>query len=322
MKTKAHILVVEDKALIYKRLKMILKEHHYSVDDYAPSVEEAIGNINKKRPDLVLLDIDLQGEHNGIYLGNLLQKEYNIPFIYVTDLDDDQTFYESLQTKHDDFIPKKDINLSEIKAEVEDEIESVIQSDSVIQSCHTEPVEVEVKNLCHSEQREESPIVIQTKPHLDEKRLIRSIQTILQKQTENQQPLREGIMGLVGYLEDIKELDKSRVTRVPVKYEDIIFFTVKPFINENEKEETLRANYLWFKTKNGEYFFLKTSLRDIQKTLPYYFVRINESYIINIAPDVLKGRINGSRLSIQNQEFTIKKTYKEEVKSRLEHFYY
>jgi len=281
MKTKAHILVVEDKALIYKRLKMILKEHHYSVDDYAPSVEEAIGNINKKRPDLVLLDIDLQGEHNGIYLGNLLKKEYNIPFIYVTDLDDDQTFYESLQTKHDDFIPKKDINLTE-----------------------------------------EQPIVIQTKPHLDEKRLIRSIQTILQKQTKNQQPLREGIMGLIGYLEDIKELDKSRVTRVPVKYEDIIFFTVKPFINENEKEETLRANYLWFKTRNGEYFFLKTSLRDIQKTLPYYFVRINESYIVNIAPDVLKGRINGSRLSIQNQEFTIKNTYKEEVKSRLEHFYY
>lgn len=281
MKTKAHILVVEDKALIYKRLKMILKEHHYSVDDYAPSVEEAIGNINKKRPDLVLLDIDLQGEHNGIYLGNLLKKEYNIPFIYVTDLDDDHTFYESLQTKHDDFIPKKDINLTE-----------------------------------------EEPIIIQTKPHLDEKRLIRSIQTILQKQTENQQPLREGIMGLIGYLEDIKELDKSRVTRVPVKYEDIIFFTVKPFINENEKEETLRANYLWFKTRNGEYFFLKTSLRDIQKTLPYYFVRINESYIVNIAPDVLKGRINGSRLSIQNQEFTIKNTHKEEVKSRLEHFYY
>ncbi|WP_335974077.1 response regulator transcription factor [Gaetbulibacter jejuensis] len=281
MKTKAHILVVEDKALIYKRLKMILKAHHYSVDDYAPSVEEAIGNINKKRPDLVLLDIDLQGEHNGIYLGNLLKKEYNIPFIYVTDLDDDQTFYESLQTKHDDFIPKKDINLTA-----------------------------------------EQPIVIQTKPHLDEKRLIRSIQTILQKQTENQQPLREGIMGLIGYLEDIKELDKSRVTRVPVKYEDIIFFTVKPFINENEKEETLRANYLWFKTRNGEYFFLKTSLRDIQKTLPYYFVRINESYIVNIAPDVLKGRINGSRLSIQNQEFTIKNTYKDEVKKRLEHFYY
>lgn len=281
MKTKAHILVVEDKALIYKRLKMLLKVHHYSVDDYAPSVEEAIGNINKKRPDLVLLDIDLQGKHNGIYLGNLLKKEYNIPFIYVTDLDDDQTFYESLQTKHDDFIPKKDINLTE-----------------------------------------EEPIVIQTKPHLDEKRLIRSIQTILQKQTENQQPLREGIMGLIGYLEDIKELDKSRVTRVPVKYEDIIFFTVKPFINENEKEETLRANYLWFKTRNGEYFFLKTSLRDIQKTLPYYFVRINESYIVNIAPDVLKGRINGSRLSIQNQEFTIKNTYKGEVNKRLKHFYH
>lgn len=281
MKTKAHILVVEDKSLIYKRLKIILKAHHYSVDDYSPSVEEAVGNINKKRPDLVLLDIDLQGEHNGIYLGDLLKREYNIPFIYVTDLDDDQTFYESLQTKHDDFIPKKDINLTE-----------------------------------------EEPIVIQTKPHLDEKRLIRSIQTVLQKQSEKTHLKKEGVMGLIGYLDDIKEFDKNSVTRIPVKYKDIVFFTVKPFINENEETETLRANYLWFKTINGEYFFLKTSLRDIQKTLPYHFVRINESYIVNISPDILKGRINGSRLCIQNQEFTIKNTYKEEVKSRLEHFYY
>lgn len=279
MKTKAHILVVEDKSLIYKRLKMMLIANHYSVDDYAPSVSEAIGLINRKRPDLVLLDIDLQGEHNGIYLGSLLKKEFNIPFIYVTDFDDDQTFYEGLQTKHEDFISKKEIQLQEAE-------------------------------------------VIQTKPHLDEKRLLRSIQTTLSKQIEAQLLLKESVMGLVGYLEDIKELDKSRVTRVPVKYEDIVFFTVKPFINENEEEETLRANYLWFQTNSKEYFFLKTSLKELLKTLPHYFVRISESYIVNISPKMLAGRINGSRLSIENQEFTIKATYKDEVKKRLKHFYH
>lgn len=279
MKPKAHILVVEDKSLIYKRLKMMLIANHYSVDDYAPSVSEAIGLINRKRPDLVLLDIDLQGEHNGIYLGNLLKKEYNIPFIYVTDFDDDQTFYEGLQTKHEDFISKKEIQLQEAE-------------------------------------------VIQTKPHLDEKRLLRSIQTTLSKQIKAQPLLKDSVMGLIGYLEDIKELDKSRVTRVPVKYDDIVFFTVKPFINENEEKETLRANYLWFQTKSKEYFFLKTSLKELQKTLPHYFVRINESYIVNISPNMLAGRINGSRLSIENQEFTIKATYKDEVKKRLKHFYH
>ncbi|MEX0997629.1 MAG: response regulator [Flavobacteriaceae bacterium] len=280
MKTKAHILVVEDQAIIYKRLKMMLKEHHYAVDDFSPSVEEAINHIHKKRPDLVLLDIDLQGEHNGMYLGKLLQTRYNIPFIYVTDLDDDHTFYESLQTKHADFVSKKDIQLTE-----------------------------------------EEPIVIQTKPHLDEKRLLRSIQTVLAKQTNTSPLFKEGILGLVDYLENIKEYEKSSITKVPVAYKDIVFFTVKPFQNDLQVEEPTRANYLWFQTKTGNYYFLKTSLKALQKTLPYCFVRINESYIVNIGPGMLTGRINGSRLSIQNKEFAIKATYKEEVQKRLNHFY-
>ncbi|APY08656.1 hypothetical protein BWZ20_10230 [Winogradskyella sp. J14-2] len=278
MKTKAHILVVEDKSLIYKRLKMILTANYYSVDDYAPSVKKAIGLINKKRPDLVLLDIDLQGDHNGIYLGNLLKTQYNIPFIYVTDFDDDQTFYKSLETNHSDFISKKQLQLHDTE-------------------------------------------IIQTKPHLDEKRLIRSIQTALNSIITNIDFTKEGIMGLVSYLDKIREMDKSRVTRVPVSYKDILFFTVKPFINENEEQETLRANYLWFQTLQNDYFFLKTSLKDLQKKLPYNFIRVNESYIVNIEPKTFTGRINGSKLSIGNKEIIIKNTYKAEVEKRLKLFY-
>ncbi len=106
MKPKAHILIVEDKAILYKRLSMALKEENYSVDGFAPSVEKALERIQFKIPDIVLLDIDLEGEQTGIDLGKILYTDYKIPFIYVTDYDDNETFYESLQTHHENFLVK------------------------------------------------------------------------------------------------------------------------------------------------------------------------------------------------------------------------
>lgn len=264
---KAQLLIVEDEAVLYERLRSKLSKANYSVDAYTPSVEKAIESIKLKRPDLVLLDIDLQGQQTGLDLGKKLTETYKIPFIYVTNHGDDHTFYQGLNTNHDDFMVK-------------------------------------------------------TKPRLDVKELLRKIQTVLQKsQTNKTEQTQQGVMGLVAYLDEIKELDKNRVTRVPIDYSDILFFTVKPFINEDENEEHLRPNYLWFCTKKGEYFFLKSSLRDLQKTLPYHFVRINESYILNISQDVLDGRINGSKLCVGKKEYVIKSTYKSEVQKRLEHFY-
>lgn len=263
---KEHILIVENEAILYERLRSKLVKQHYSVDDFTPSVEVAMARINSKRPQLVLLDIQLEGKETGLELGELLSKTYNIPFIYVTQFDDDQTFFKGLTTNHEDF-------------------------------------------------------VVKTKPHLDFDELLRKIQTVLHRNQNKNTNAKEGIMGLMGYLDEIKELDKNSVSRVPVKYEDIVFFTVKPFINEDNEEEAVKVNYLWFQTKNKDYFFLKSSLRDLQKSLPYHFVRINESYIVNIAPMHFNGRINGSKLCIQNKEYSIKSTYKEELNKRINHFY-
>ena len=291
MKTKAHILVVEDKALIYKRLKMILKSNHYSVDAYSPSVKEAIGHINKKRPDLVLLDIDLQGERNGIHLGNLLQNDYNIPFIYVTDLDDNQTFYESLKTKHSDFISKKDINLSE-----------------------------------------EEPIFIQTKPHLDEKRLIRSIQTVLEKsKSQNFSPINnEHVMGFVDYVEQAKSLAKDKIQQKTVDLKNVAYFTrnstVKDKALSNRKDynlyKKLKDNYVRFLDWQNQSLYMPCNLKKLVPHLPYYFVQISDHMVVNIHPDELKGTINGSFFKLRDGEkYRISETFKPEVKKRIAHFY-
>ncbi|MCF6308317.1 MAG: response regulator [Flavobacteriaceae bacterium] len=264
---KAHILIVEDEALLYKRMRKVLEKENYTVDQYTPSVADAIACINTKRPDIVLLDIDLQGKQTGIDLGKKLHEIYNIPFIYVTGFDDDQTFYDGLSTHHEHFIVK-------------------------------------------------------TKPRLDPKEIIRIIQTVLKRNTTNDTTFaKEGIIGLVGYLDDVKNYSNNAVAKIPVKYEDIAYFTIKPFSNENDDVEKLRANYLWFLTKDNEYYFLKKSLKEVIRELPHYFVRINESYVVNVSANILQGRINGSRLSIMNQEIIIKDTYKKEFKKRFELLY-
>jgi DNA-binding LytR/AlgR family response regulator len=67
---------------------------------------------------------------------------------------------------------------------------------------------------------------------------------------------------------------------------------------------------------------LKSSLKELLKHIPPYFVRINESYIVNISPEILEGRINGSRISIMGQELRIKRTYAKAFEKRLVSLYH
>ncbi len=265
---KAYILIVEDEAILYERLRRVLVKEKYTVEKYTPSYEDAIANINKKSPDIALLDIDLKGDKTGIDLGKQLQETYNIPFIYITDYDDNETFYKGLNTKHEQFIVK-------------------------------------------------------TKPQLNSEEILRAVQTVLMRnENKNDIFVKEGIIGLIDYPDKIKSYGLNKITKVPVKYKDIAFFSTQPFINENNEKEYLRTNFLWFQTKNkNEYYLLKSSLANILKQLPHYFVRVSDSYIVNILPEIFNGRINGFRLSIMNTEIEISDTYKKELEKRIKEMY-
>lgn len=265
---KAHILIVEDEAILYDRLQRILEKEHYTIDDYTPSVEDAIARIHKRRPDIVLLDIYLEGKRTGIDLGKLLDKEYQIPFIYVTGFDDDQTFYAGLHSGHEQFIVK-------------------------------------------------------TKPRLKPKEIIRAIQTVLQRRKiDNQDFFSGGIIGLLQYLDDLKDAGQNQITKKAVVFEDIIFFTNEPFINDNEEKEKLKSNYLWFQTKHkNEHYFFRSSLTDLVSSLPYHFVRINKNYIVSIAPDMFTGMVGDHKISIRNTIYPISERYRKEVKKRIQHLY-
>lgn len=77
------ILIVEDEFIVANDMANILKKNRYRISDIAGSYQDTLRSVKQKRPDLVLLDIQLKGKETGIDVGRKLM-ELKIPFIYVS----------------------------------------------------------------------------------------------------------------------------------------------------------------------------------------------------------------------------------------------
>jgi two-component system, LytTR family, response regulator LytT len=85
------ILIVEDEFIIAEDLKLQLEKLGYSVTGIAKSYEKALSLISEDEPDLLLVDIKLKGEKDGIDLVTTVQEEHDFPFIFLTSHADKNT---------------------------------------------------------------------------------------------------------------------------------------------------------------------------------------------------------------------------------------
>lgn len=81
---KAKILIVEDERIIAMDIKNSLQKMGYCVCGIAHSGEMAIQRTAELQPDLVLMDIILKGEMDGVEAAETIYHSYNIPIIYLT----------------------------------------------------------------------------------------------------------------------------------------------------------------------------------------------------------------------------------------------
>jgi signal transduction histidine kinase len=79
-----YILVVEDERLVADDLRETLEYLGYSISDLVASGEEAIVKAEEKKPNLVLMDIRLEGKMDGIEASIHIQSLFNIPVVYLT----------------------------------------------------------------------------------------------------------------------------------------------------------------------------------------------------------------------------------------------
>jgi len=89
MMTKKQILIVEDESIVAEHIRRSLQNMGYSVPSVASSGMKAIKEVEDKNPDLVLMDIVLDGEMDGIETANILRSRFNIPVIFLTAYSDE-----------------------------------------------------------------------------------------------------------------------------------------------------------------------------------------------------------------------------------------
>jgi DNA-binding LytR/AlgR family response regulator len=106
MDTLIKILVVEDEMIIAAKISMQLTNLGYEVTGILPRGEQAIDQVKENKPDIILMDINLKGNLDGIETATLLQNQYDFPIIYLTANADEPTFNRAKSTRPYAFISK------------------------------------------------------------------------------------------------------------------------------------------------------------------------------------------------------------------------
>ena len=88
MAERASIMVVEDERIVARDLQATLQRAGYQVPGLAASGEEAIALAGQLKPDLILMDIALQGQMDGIMAAGQIRRQLGIPVIYLSSFDD------------------------------------------------------------------------------------------------------------------------------------------------------------------------------------------------------------------------------------------
>ncbi|MEO1211382.1 MAG: EAL domain-containing protein [Cyanobacteria bacterium J06638_20] len=112
------ILIVEDELVMAENLARYLTKLGYGVLDMVNSGAEAIAASQRYVPDLILMDITLQGEVDGIAAAGAIIRQWQIPIIYMTDHVDNATLQRAKRTGPYGCLVKP-FNLSSLKATIE-----------------------------------------------------------------------------------------------------------------------------------------------------------------------------------------------------------
>lgn len=167
MNLKTKILIVEDEMIIAANISLQLSTLGYEVTGILSRGEEALLHIEQQQPDILLLDINLKGNIDGIETAQIMQKTFNIPIIYLTANADEVNFNRAKSTHPYAFISKPfkkldleraiELTVNRVKSEHEQGTTSIektdhfILSDSIFVRHLEKMVRVDIKDILYIE---------------------------------------------------------------------------------------------------------------------------------------------------------------------------
>ncbi|HJY64005.1 MAG TPA: response regulator [Ignavibacteria bacterium] len=106
MNTKTKILIVEDEKLVGMDVRENLHDMGFFVTALVDNSEKAIESIKLLKPDIVIMDIIINGNMDGIETADIIRKDYGIPVIFTSANNDDYTLLKAKKVQPYSFLVK------------------------------------------------------------------------------------------------------------------------------------------------------------------------------------------------------------------------
>ncbi|WP_372657262.1 response regulator [Hydrogenophaga sp.] len=133
MKTPTRILIVEDERIVAFNLQQRLTHMGYEVPAVAVNGRESLDLVHRTRPDLVLMDIHIEGDMDGIEVASQLKRTHSVPVIYLTAYSEDSTLERARETKPYGYLIKP-FSERELHATIQMALERHAVEDALIHS--------------------------------------------------------------------------------------------------------------------------------------------------------------------------------------------
>ena len=98
LNSRGRILVVEDQGVVATDIERCLEDGGFEVTGIATSMQEAIREVSAVRPDLILMDIRINGEADGVQTADYLRRHFGVPVVFLTAHDDRDTLDRAKRT--------------------------------------------------------------------------------------------------------------------------------------------------------------------------------------------------------------------------------
>jgi two-component system, cell cycle sensor histidine kinase and response regulator CckA len=106
MSNSARVLIAEDERLVARSLERQLSQQGYIVVGLVSTGPEVIQQALEHRPDMILMDIRLRGQMDGIEAAASVRKQLNVRIVYMSAYIDEVTLARAAATQPDAFLNK------------------------------------------------------------------------------------------------------------------------------------------------------------------------------------------------------------------------
>lgn len=100
------ILIIEDEPVIAENISMYLNNADFTVSGIAYDDEEAVNQLRNNTPDAVILDINLDSAIDGIQIADYINKNFQLPFLFLTSYSDKETLQRAKVVEPSGYIVK------------------------------------------------------------------------------------------------------------------------------------------------------------------------------------------------------------------------